>query len=68
MGIYKYEWTAIRNEIKLGEPKKDCFAYDDKKAVPSCRALTDLYCRKDECRFYKPGKRDSIVAGCKKGD
>lgn len=56
MNINKAEWTLMRNEIKLGEPKKDCFAYNDKAAVPGCNALTDLYCRKEECKFYKPGK------------
>lgn len=61
MNMNKAEWTLTRNEIKLGEPKKDCFAYNDKTAVPTCKALTDLYCRKEECKFYKPGKWCEIV-------
>lgn len=34
--------------------KKDCFAY--KKANDggqSCKALRELYCRYEKCRFYK---------------
>ena len=29
--------------------KKDCFAYQDNK----CYALNDLYCKRENCRFYR---------------
>ena len=29
----------------------DCFAYD--KNFNKCRALTELCCKKDYCKFYK---------------
>lgn len=57
----KEEWSQMRDEMKLEEPKKDCFAYSDKTGTPACRALTDLYCRKEECKFYKPGKYGDVV-------
>lgn len=46
--MYKY------NDIEV---KKDCFAYKeakDKRKYGSCDALTDLYCKKEICNFYKP--------------
>ena len=33
------------------EIKEDCFAYD--KEHHDCTALTDLYCKKEKCKFYK---------------
>ena len=33
--------------------KKVCFAYVEKKGHQGCRALKELYCKKEECRFYK---------------
>lgn len=45
--------------------KKDCFAYRDskKKNVPfgTCNALKELYCRKEECAFYKPKKSKTVT-------
>lgn len=39
------------------EPRKDCFAYD--KVCDKCRALDDLYCRKElTCAFYKKDIND----------
>ncbi len=34
--------------------KEDCFAYngDKSKTIP-CTALNDLYCKNEECKFYK---------------
>lgn len=29
--------------------KEDCFAYKNK----TCSALNELYCKKEECKFYK---------------
>ena len=39
------------------EVKKDCFAYrnsNPSRSEGDCRALNDLYCKKEVCRFYKP--------------
>lgn len=33
------------------EIKKDCFAYDTKHKY--CDILKELYCRNEECKFYK---------------
>lgn len=33
------------------EIRKDCYAYNTYKN--KCRALNDLYCQKEKCRFYK---------------
>lgn len=38
------------------EVKKDCFAYKeamDPKKLGSCLALTELFCKKEICSFYK---------------
>lgn len=44
------------------EPKTDCFAYSDKFSNrPMCKALNGLYCRAENCKFYKPGKWEDIV-------
>ena len=37
-------------EIKI---KADCFAYDPTLKNRPCKALTDLYCAKENCKFYK---------------
>ncbi|MDE7313567.1 MAG: hypothetical protein K2N87_18420 [Eubacterium sp.] len=38
------------NEIEI---RKDCFGYQEKGGFPSCTALKELYCKKEECVFYK---------------
>lgn len=35
----------------MREVNEDCFAYDKDKKV--CKALDCLYCKKEECKFYK---------------
>lgn len=35
------------------EPQKTCFAYEPKEKS-GCKALKMLYCRHEECSFYKP--------------
>lgn len=46
------------------EPKKDCFAYD--KRCDKCRALNDLYCRKQQrCSFYKKNVVDKQAISVK---
>lgn len=35
-------------EVKV---RKDCFAYNEEHK--DCNALRELYCRKEECKFYK---------------
>lgn len=38
--------------------KIDCFAFwHDNGRQPACRVLRDLYCRKEECKFYKSVKQ-----------
>lgn len=40
------------------EIKKDCFAYKEtpNRKIGSCNALTELFCKKEICNFYKPEK------------
>ena len=48
--------------------KKDCFAYRESEpndlgvVHESCNALTDLYCTKEKCRFYKSYKKKFLEA------
>lgn len=35
------------------EAKISCFAYRNKEGHEACTALTDLFCKKEECKFYK---------------
>ena len=32
---------------------KDCFAFVEKNNHEGCKALKELYCKNDKCRFYK---------------
>lgn len=32
---------------------KNCFAYIIKNGHASCMALKELYCKREECKFYK---------------
>lgn len=43
-------------EENKGKIKKDCFGYKEKGGIPGCTALKELYCRKEECVFYKQTK------------
>lgn len=49
---------ASNNTTQAAEPievKTDCFAY--RKGVTeayACKALRELYCKKEKCNFYKP--------------
>jgi len=36
----------------MAEVKTDCFAYNA-AIVRKCTALDELYCAKEECKFYK---------------
>lgn len=38
--------------------KKDCILYD--KEHERCRGLKDLYCKKEDCTFYKTEKSKVI--------
>lgn len=39
---------------KLGEKtKKDCFAYRENKGYKKCDCLDKLYCKNEDCKFYK---------------
>ena len=46
----------------LNDPKKDCFAYS--KERNNCKALDRLYCRFEECKFYKT--EEERCEGCRK--
>ena len=41
------------------EIKEDCFAYNPAKTLEKdrCNALINLFCKKEECRFYKKKKK-----------
>ena len=50
-------WNGKR--LPKFEPKTDCFGYvppGTRKQIPKCSALNKLYCRYEECSFYKPYK------------
>lgn len=38
--------------------KKDCILYDEE--LERCRGLKALYCRKEDCAFYKTEKDEAI--------
>lgn len=40
---------------------KDCFAYSNISGKPSCLALDALYCREEECAFYKSKKKAKTI-------
>lgn len=37
---------------------KDCFAYKNAGRNPHCIALKELYCKKEECNWYKPKAKE----------
>ena len=43
----------IKENKKGTGVKKDCFAYKDEK----CIALTELFCKEENCKFYQPKKK-----------
>lgn len=50
------------------EIKKDCFAYDKTENRPTCMALDELYCTKEECKFYKTAEqacKDCTYTNCR---
>lgn len=51
----------IKNAFKI---KTDCFAFH--KDLYGCKALTDLYCMRGKCAFYKTMKER--CDGCKKAN
>lgn len=49
---------------KLGDmSNKDCFAYLNKNGHKSCYALKNLYCKNQECKFYRT---DTTIAEIEK--
>ncbi len=44
------------------EVKKDCFAYREKNGREYCSALRYLFCRGEECNWYK--KKGEECKGC----
>ena len=61
--IYSIDGVKLVVVEKLGDmTKKDCFAYKGNK----CYALTNLYCKSRECRFYRKDLNiDDIEASIK---
>ncbi|WP_304393208.1 hypothetical protein [uncultured Clostridium sp.] len=41
------------------QPKSDCFAFIQRERSVDCNALNDLYCTKENCKFYM-SKEDYI--------
>lgn len=39
--------------MAVAEVKGDCFAYKKTQAGGKCTALKELYCKKEQCGFYK---------------
>lgn len=37
----------------MPEIKKDCFAYMSDNQYRGCMCLNELFCRKENCKFYK---------------
>lgn len=37
----------------MAEIKTDCFAYNGNSKSKPCIALDELYCKKEQCNFYK---------------
>lgn len=42
-------------ENQTFEVKKDCFAYSTENN--RCSVLRDTYCKKENCKFYKPSRK-----------
>lgn len=39
---------------------EDCFAYVTAKGRAHCTALKELYCKKEDCKWYKPKEQREI--------
>lgn len=51
---YYQDTTAYKAIKEVDTVKKDCFAYRKKTEDSGfCVALKELYCRCEECKFYK---------------
>ncbi len=46
----------------MAEVKKDCFGYMVRGGKGTCKALNGLYCKYEECKFYK--EKDETCKGC----
>lgn len=54
--FYKYvsDEELAAEKAKDAEVKKDCFAFHEGiTGQGECTILTDLYCKKEKCGFYK---------------
>ena len=40
----------------MSESRKNCFAYVSENDMRGCFALNELYCKKEECKFYQERK------------
>ena len=39
---------------------EDCFAYKNAGGRPLCTALKELYCKKEDCKWYKPKEQREV--------
>ncbi len=44
----------IKENKKGTGVKKDCFAYKTTYKGEKCIALTELFCKEENCKFYQP--------------
>lgn len=47
--------------LLVSRAKEDCFAYMETLGRPTCKALKEMYCAKEECKFYKNRKETNYV-------
>lgn len=40
--------------------KEDCFSYVEKNKHQGCKALKELYCKQEKCKFYKSKEEINI--------
>ena len=45
--------------VRESNSKKDCFAYKNETITNGCIALKKLYCRNENCIFYKRKGREN---------
>ena len=41
--------------------KPDCFAFKSNNLYNGCNALDKLYCRREECKFYKTKEEHEAI-------
>lgn len=46
--------------MAVAEVKSDCFAYKETQTGGKCTALKELYCKKEQCGFYKKKETEDV--------